>query len=119
MSTYRLVINKPKIARSKIYKNMGISPLPRRAKYGNYIGQVIDEVKYQRDYEISDCLLLIQRIKWRDGSESIRFAYYTKPHGSSEDEWNYANRAPDMQPEVLRELIGRARNKPWFREVVE
>lgn len=97
---------------------MGISPLPRRAKYGNYVGQVIDEVRYQRDFSDHDCLFLIQHIKWRDGSETIRFAYYTKPHGASEDEWNYANRAPDMEPEVLRELIRRARTRLWFRGVI-
>lgn len=98
---------------------MGISPLPRRAQYGNYVGQVIDEVSCRRDYENTDCLFLIQHIRWSDGSESIRFAYYTKPHRSSEDKWGYANRSPDMEPDVLRELINRARNRPWFRELIE
>ena len=98
---------------------MGISPLPRPVKYGNYTGEVVDEVSYQRDYENTDCLFLVQHIRWSDGSESIRFAYYTKPHGSSEDEWGYANRSPDMEPDVLRELIRRARNRPWFREIIE
>lgn len=98
---------------------MGVLPLPRRVRYGDYVGKVIDEVSCQIDYENGDCLFLIQHIRWSDGSKSIRFTYYTKPHGAGEDEWAYANRAPDMEPSVLRELIRRARDKPWFREVIE
>lgn len=98
---------------------MGISPLPRKVKYGNYTGKVIDEVRSQRDHEINDAVFMIQLIQWPDEEKTIRFAYYTKPHGTSDDEYGYANRAPDMYPDVLRELIKKARTKPWFREVLE
>lgn len=98
---------------------MGISPLPRRVEFGDYVGQVIDEVRCQEDFEDTDCLFLIQQIRWSDGSETIRFAYYTKPHGSSEDKWNYANRPPNIGPDCLKELIRRARERPWFRGIIE
>ena len=98
---------------------MGITPLPRSVKFRNYIGEVIDEVWVQEDYEDTDYRFFIQQIRWSDGSESIRFAYYTKPHESSDDAWNYANRPPNIESDSLRELIRRARNRPWFRNVVE
>jgi hypothetical protein len=98
---------------------MGISPLPRKVTFGQYVGEVIDEVRCERDFEDSDCMFLIQQIRWQDGSESIRFAYYTRPHGGDESQWNYANRPPNMESEVLEELINEARARPWFRTILE
>jgi len=98
---------------------MGLSPLPRKVRFGSHIGEIIDEVSCRRDFTRKDCLFLIQNVRWSDGSETVRFAYYTKPHGTSEGEWGYANRPPNMEPKVLRELIKKARAKPWFREAVE
>ena len=97
---------------------MGISPLPRRVEMGEFVGRVTDEVSIQRDFENTDCLFLIQLVRWNDDSETIRFAYYTKPHGSDESQWNYANRPPNIEPDVLRELISRARRRPWFSSVL-
>jgi hypothetical protein len=94
---------------------MGISPLPRPAKFGDYIGEVIDEVWVQEDYPSGDYRFFIQRIHWQDGSDSIRFAYYMKPHGNDDSEWHFVNRAPNIEPEHLRELIRRARQNDWFR----
>jgi len=94
---------------------MGISPLPRRVKFDDYRGNVIDEVWVQEDYPNGDFRFFIQQIRWDNGSESIRFAYYTKPHGSGDSQWNFANRAPNIEAESLRELLRRARGRSWFR----
>lgn len=97
---------------------MGISPLPRKVKFGMLVGEVIDEVSCQRDFESVDCLFLIQQIRWSDDYDTIRFAYYTKPHGSSEEEWGYANRPPNMEPGALKELIRKAKGKSWFKHIL-
>jgi len=94
---------------------MGISPLPRRVHFGNYIGEVIDEVWVQEDYEVTDYRFFMQQIRWSDGSESIRFAYYSKPHERDDDAWNYSNRPPNMKPSTLGELLRGAGSRRWFR----
>ena len=98
---------------------MGISPLPRRVQFGDYIGEVLDEVWVQEDFEDTDYRFFIQQIRWFDGSETIRFAYYTRPHGSNENAWNYANRPPNIGENSLRRLLQLARDRPWFRGIIE
>jgi hypothetical protein len=94
---------------------MGISPLPRKAKFGDHVGKVIDEVGIRDNSESADFLFLIQQICWKDGTESIRFAYYKKPRGSSKSSWRFANRAPSLELKPLKELMKEARRRDWFR----
>jgi len=93
---------------------MGISPLPRRVKFKGYRGHVIDEVWIQEDFDDLDYRFFIQQIRWDDGEESIRIAYYTRPHGTDDTQWGFANRAPNIYPENLRELIRRAMQRNLF-----
>ena len=99
---------------------MGISPLPRRTEMGGYVGEVIDEVMVEREYQDGDFAFLIQKIKWgtNGDSETIRFAYYKKPHGTDESQYGYANRAPSLDPDALKELIKKAKRKPWFSSLI-
>jgi hypothetical protein len=94
---------------------MGISPLPRKAKFGDHIGKVMDEVSIRDDSRSNDYRFFIQQIHWKDGTESIRFAYYKKPHGSGESSWRFARSAPSLELKPLRKLIRKARQKSWFR----
>jgi len=96
---------------------MGISPLPRRVKMGEYLGEVTHEVMVEREYQDGDFAFLIQRINWGD-SETIRFAYYKKPHGTDNSKYFFVNRAPSIDPDAVKELIERARREPWFGSLV-
>jgi hypothetical protein len=99
---------------------MGISPLPRRVEMGEYVGEVIDEVMVERAYQDGDFAFLIQRIRWGsgDGSETIRFAYYQKTHGTNENQYFFVNRSPSIDPDAVAELIKKAKKKPWFSSLI-
>jgi hypothetical protein len=94
---------------------MGISPLPRHVEFGGYVGQVIDEVWAQEIYPSGDHKFFMQRIHWQDGTDSVRFTGYIKPHGSNDSEWRFVRTAPNIEPESLRELMRKARQNDWFR----
>lgn len=75
---------------------MRISPLPRFVRYEErgvvYTGNVIDEVRLLEETEDMDCLDLIQLFRWDDGHHGIRFCYYIKLYGATDNTWLFANR---------------------------
>jgi hypothetical protein len=102
---------------------MGISPLPRPVRYKErgvvYTGNVIDEVQLLEETEDMDYLDLIQLIRWDDGHYGIRFCYYIKPHGTSDDEWLFANRPLSLSKKALSDLFKKAKVKRWFKKILE
>lgn len=99
---------------------MTISDLPRKVKMENAKGRVIDQVSVLREFkeEGYDNCFQIQQIIWQDGSESIRFAYYKKPHGSDKSEWMFTNRPPNIEHNTLQELFIKAKKKNWFKNIL-
>jgi len=104
---------------------MGIAPLPRPVNYKLreviFRGTILDEVEvFEEAPEVNlDYLSLIQHVEWEDGTHGIRFCYYFKPHEASDDAWRFANRPLTISVDALKELMKKALNKRWFRELIE
>ncbi len=83
-------------------------------------GNVIDQVSILREFKEKgyDNCFQIQQIKWQDGTESIRFAYYKKLHGSDESRWRFTNRPPNIEHDILQELLKKAKKKDWFKNLL-
>jgi len=80
----------------------------------SFRGTVKDEVSLLEKSEDEDFLDLVQYIQWDDGDYGIRFCYYVRTQGSSDQDWIFANRPLSTSPERVEELLRKALKKKWF-----
>jgi len=92
-------------------------PRPFQYKRWGLKGEVIDQVEYLELFPTMDFLNVIQLIKLKDGTEMIRFGYYTRPHGSKE-KWRYGSQMTlTMEKNTLKKMFKKALNKKWFKDL--
>ncbi len=100
---------------------MAITPIPRKASWeernGNRMeGLVIKEIQEVESYEWGDFCRVIQIIKKKGESEDlIRFGYYVKDKGSSDDDYSWGSQTAFISKRsTFNKLIEKAKKEGLF-----
>jgi hypothetical protein len=87
--------------------------------YEGHHGTVIRRLFHSEffgDYEYARTLELME---WQEGYKELRFRYYLRPKGGSDDAWIAVPSYVNMLPDTLVELLRQAKNDSQFRDVLK
>lgn len=99
---------------------IGPSSVPKDVDYEGHTGKVAAEEAVIETYRQDEYGRVIQRIQWDDGSpDELRFCYYHKAKGTSDDAWDFIPFPADMRPETLDQLLRQAKSNPGFGNLLK
>lgn len=78
---------------------------------------VIDQVRCLERTPDREYMRVFELVKWKDGTEDVRFGYYSREKGEGPNDWEKRSLHTNMEARSLVTLLKRAKKRRKFRHL--